>query len=80
MPWKQDSLVCTIQSKETLQDFRPLFTGELGYRVALSRYGKTWENIENHGVLPVPVRRNRGILRSLLLILTAERNEAYWLM
>ena len=29
------------------------------------KHGKIWKNIEKHGVLPVPVHRNRGILRSL---------------
>ena len=27
---------------------------------------KIWENIEKHGVLPVPVHGNQGILRSLM--------------
>ena len=53
---------------------RSLFTPEkrLGYRVAWwlvitkygkKKHGKIWKNIEKHGVLPEPVRRNRGILR-----------------
>ena len=57
---------------------RPLFTPEkrLGYRVAWwlviipnmkKIYIYIWKNIEKHGILLVPVRRNRGILRSLML-------------
>ena len=32
----------------------------------MKKHGKIWKNIEKHGVLPVPVRRNRDILRSLI--------------
>ena len=33
------------------------------------KHGKIWKYIGKHGILPVPVHRNWGIFRSLLLIL-----------
>ena len=61
---------CTGTSKLPLlvlaRRSRPLFTPEkrLGYRVARLCHYQIWrekKNMEKHGVLPIPVRRNRGI-------------------
>ena len=61
---------------------KPVFTPDkwLGYRVArwlvinkygekTNKHGKTGTNMENNGILPVQfVRKNRGLLRSKLLV------------
>ena len=62
---------CTGKLSVLVSTSRLLFTPEKrpGYRVAgwlvITKYEKTWKNIEKHGVLPV--RRNRSILRSLMV-------------